>query len=194
MQKRLSRGHKKNSVPLHPLDTTRPACYNPAMLVALTGFRGAGKTTVGSVLAGKLGLDFIDMDSEIERREKETVASIFENRGEAAFRHMETGLAAELSERDNLVVATGGGVVTSEEARETLLNKAVVVYLEADAETLHTRIAADEKTPHTRPVLAEGVDERKPLYESTCSFAVDTSNMTPGQTAARIMEMLKDYR
>ena len=164
------------------------------MLVALTGFRGAGKTTVGYILAGKLGLDFIDMDSEIERMENETVTSIFENRGEAAFRKMETGLAAELSERDNLVVATGGGVVTSEEARETLLNKAVVVYLEADAETLHARIAADEKTPHTRPALAGGANERTPLYEFACGFAVDTANMTPGETAARIMEMLKDYR
>jgi shikimate kinase len=79
--------------------------------IVLTGFMGAGKTAIGRVVAEKLGREFVDMDAEIEARAGRSIARIFREEGESAFRHMEAMLCAELSERQGLVVATGGGAL-----------------------------------------------------------------------------------
>jgi shikimate kinase len=171
------------------------------MLVVLTGMRGAGKTAVGRILAESLGFEFVDMDSEIEREAGKSVAEIFSESGESAFRKMEADLAAELAEKKQCVVASGGGTVASKIARNTLLKNAVVVYLKAGADTLAGRIKGDASSASRRPHLTNAADikselaallaERKRFYESTADYIVDTDARSPREIAAQIEKHIR---
>jgi shikimate kinase / 3-dehydroquinate synthase len=135
--------------------------------VALAGFMGSGKTTVGRLLAERLGRQFIDLDAEIERRAAVTVAQLFSTRGEADFRQLEADLVHEILNRAELsVVALGGGAVISASTRSELRDRAFTVYLEVDPEVAWDRVGGAH-----RP-LAQDVGafhalhrDRQPLYE-----------------------------
>ena len=134
-----------------------PASFpaNPSRII-LTGFMGAGKTTVGALLAERLGWDFVDSDRIVEARAGMTVAEIFEKRGETAFREMEAAAIRDAASADRRVVALGGGALEMAATRDLVagLPDALVVFLDAPLETLLARCAGHADGP-VRPVLAD---------------------------------------
>jgi shikimate kinase len=160
--------------------------------IILTGFMGAGKTTVGALLAERLGWDFVDSDHAVEARAGMTVAEIFERHGEAAFRKMEADAVRETAGREHVVLALGGGALESAATREFLasLSRSRVVFLEAPLETLIDRCAGQADAP-VRPVLrdrerlAARWQARLPLYRKA-HLIVATANRTPVAVADSI--------
>jgi shikimate kinase len=151
--------------------------------VYLVGMMGAGKTTVGRLLARRLKLRFIDCDQELERRCGVKIPLIFEIEGEPGFRARESQVLAELAALDGVVLGTGGGVVLSEENRRLLAERGTVVYLRATPEDLHERVRHDRN----RPLLAGGDAlarlrelhaQRDALYRATADIVVDTGRQT----------------
>jgi shikimate kinase len=164
--------------------------------IVLTGFMGAGKTTVGAILAERLGWAFVDSDREVEARAGMTVAEIFESHGEAAFRRMEADAVREAAGRERVVLALGGGALESVGTREFLsaLPHGRVVFLEAPLETLVGRCAGQPNAP-VRPILrdrerlAARWQERQPRYREA-HLIVATADCTPATVADCIVREL----
>jgi len=147
---------------------------------------GSGKSTIGKRVSEVLDLQFIDMDEEIERREGRSVRRIFEEDGEEYFRLKEKELLRELVERDNVVVATGGGVVIDPENRE-LLKKEKTLFLYAPPEVLMERV-----TTENRPLLREGKERIREIWERRKQFytefrGIDTSKLNEWETTALVV-------
>lgn len=152
----------------------------------LTGFMGAGKSSVGRLLGKRLGMDSVDLDEAIEARTGETIARLFENRGEEEFRRLETAELEETIRKGGKVVATGGGVLTREENRR-LMEGAVVVNLDAPIDTVLARISGSEDR---RPLLRGGVEKVRELYERRrpLYLAVSLQIATKGKSVGVIVE------
>jgi shikimate kinase len=159
--------------------------------IFLVGLMGAGKTTVGRQLARRLGKEFHDTDHEIERRTGVRVSLIFEIEGEAGFRARETQVVTALTTLDDIVLATGGGVVLDPANRARLKDRGFVIYLRAQVRDLHHRTRHDK----SRPLLAnadplERLEElhrtRDPLYREVADLIVDTGR----QSATTLVEQL----
>jgi shikimate kinase len=152
------------------------------MRIFLIGYRGTGKSTVARLLAEKLGLEAIDADHELERRAGKTIRAMFADDGEKAFRDLESKLLAEFGRRDDVVIATGGGVILRPENR-AILKTGQVVWLTAPAEVLWQRMCSDESTRERRPDLAQGglaeVEQmlrvREPLYRECADKTYDAT-------------------
>src|SRR5919202_1104292 len=156
---------------------------SPRANLFLIGMMGAGKTTVGRLLARRLKLGFFDSDHEIERRCGVKVPVIFEIEGEAGFRSRETQTLAELTALEGIVLATGGGAVLAEENRRHLAARGTVVYLCARPEDLFERVRQDRNrpllaTPDPLARLRELHAERDPLYRSIADLVVDTGRQS----------------
>jgi shikimate kinase len=148
--------------------------------IYLVGMMGAGKSTVGRLLARRLKLRFYDSDHEIERRCGVKIPVIFEIEGEAGFRSREIQVVAELTVLSSIVLATGGGAVLAPENRERLAEHGTVVYLRARPEDLYERIRHDRNRPllATADPLArlhEIYTVRDPLYREIADLVIDTS-------------------
>ena len=163
----------------------------------LVGMMGAGKTTVGRLLARKLKLRFLDSDEEIERRCGVKVPLIFEIEGEAGFRARESQVLMELTRLEDVVLATGGGAVLAEENRRLLAAEGTVVYLRARPEDLYERVRHDRN----RPLLATGdplarlrelYAERDPLYRQVADIVVDTGRQTVQALARGLIDQLAE--
>jgi shikimate kinase len=163
--------------------------------VYLVGMMGAGKTTVGRLLARRLKLRVIDADQELERRCGVKVPLIFDIEGEAGFRAREAQLLAELTALDGVVLGTGGGAVLAEENRRSLAERGTVVYLRATPEDLYERVKHDRN----RPLLAtddplarlrELHAQRDPLYRGIADLVVDTGRQTVLALARELIEKL----
>jgi 3-dehydroquinate synthase len=165
------------------------------MKIVLTGFMGTGKTSVGRELSGKLGYEFIDTDVLIEEREDMPISMIFKNKGEDYFRRMEQETVAEISQKMNVVIATGGGVIKNKQNVKALADKGIIVWLKADPEIILKRVMAEGgKRPllEVEEPLAEInklLSERLELYRQA-DTSVDTNYITPEETAGEIIEML----
>ena len=129
------------------------------MKTILIGFMGTGKTSVGKLLSSKLNTKFIDMDNEIEKREQKTISNIFKDCGEDYFRQLESNLLKELLKEDNIVISTGGGIITKQENIELLKEEKRVIFLDASAEKIQRNVS---KEIDTRPLLKES----KNIYET----------------------------
>jgi len=163
--------------------------------VFLVGLMGAGKTSVGKLLARRLDKTFYDCDHEIERATGVKVAVIFEIEGEAGFRAREEKMLAELAARRDIVLATGGGAVLSAANRQRLADNGVVVYLRAAATDLWSRTRHDRNRPllNTADPLArlqQLYDERDPLYREVADIIVDTGDQSLGNLASRVETQL----
>ena len=166
--------------------------------VILTGFMGAGKTTVGRALAERLRWTFVDADDRVEARAGMRIAEIFERQGEARFREMEAAAIGEAGRSERLVLALGGGAVEAADTRAFLasLPDTLIVFLDAPLETLLGRCAAQADGP-VRPVLRdkerlkERWSARLPFYRGA-HLTVDTSGETAEAVAERILEELKE--
>lgn len=165
------------------------------MKIVLTGFMGTGKTSVGRELGRKLGYGFIDTDVLIEEREGRPISLIFKESGEEYFRNLEQATVEEVSKRNNVVIATGGGVIKNRENVKNLGRGGIMVWLKADAEMILRRVMTEGGK---RPLLdvdepLEEINkllkERMPLYEQA-DTSVDTNYITPEETAHEIIERL----
>jgi shikimate kinase len=155
--------------------------------IALVGFRCTGKTLVGTALAERTGLTFHDADVVIEQRAGKTIARIFEDDGEPAFRAMELDVTAELCARTGVIVATGGGAVMNPANVESIRKNCFSVLLKADAETILRRMSDDPETERMRPALTD-LDRRREIehllevradaYRSAADIEIDTSSLS----------------
>ncbi len=166
------------------------------MLLTLIGYRATGKTTIAQLLAEQFGWDWVDADVEIERRAGKSIAEIFANDGEPAFRDLEAQVIADLCRRDRLVLATGGGAPMREESRRAMRDGGKVIWLRASPETIHARITGDATTADRRPNLTNqgGLQEiielltrREPIYRETAQREIVTDARTPEAIAAEIV-------
>jgi shikimate kinase len=167
--------------------------------IFLVGLMGAGKTSVGRLLARRLGKTFYDCDHEIERATGVRVAVIFEIEGEAGFRARETKALAELVKCENIVLATGGGAVLSAENRRLLAESGTVVYLRAAAADLWGRTRHDKSRPLLKTAdplarLQQLFDERDPLYRGTADIIVDTGDQSLGSLVHKLEHQLLLHR
>ncbi len=162
------------------------------MIVYLVGMPGSGKSTVGKELAGRLGVLFVDLDEEIERREGRTVPEIFASGGEAAFRALEAAELVRAGTRDPSVVACGGGVVLEPANRITLRNTGTCVFLDLPIEELRARVHPGVERPliHEEGDLERLLEAREPLYREFAAHVVDGRG-DPGQVADAIVEEMR---
>jgi shikimate kinase len=165
--------------------------------IFLVGLMGAGKTTVGRLLARRLKLRFFDTDVEIERRCGVKIPVIFEIEGEAGFRLREQQVIAELTALEGIVLATGGGAVLAADSRRHLAARGTVVYLNARAEDLYLRVRHDRN----RPLLATADPltrlrqlhaERDVLYRGVADLVVDTGAQSVPLLARGLIDKLEE--
>ncbi|MDD7428413.1 MAG: shikimate kinase [Oscillospiraceae bacterium] len=164
------------------------------MTVFLCGFMGCGKSTVGRELAALMDKPFTDMDSYIEKKAGMSIPEIFAEKGEKAFRTMETSAVKELAASDE-VVACGGGAMLKSENAEAAAAGGIVVYLDADYETCYKRISGDKNRPivmaNTKESLEGIYNDRKALYTANSQISIKAEG-TPAQIAERIREAVSD--
>jgi len=165
--------------------------------VFLVGLMGAGKTTVGRLLARRLGFDFLDSDLEIEARCGVKIPVIFEIEGEAGFRDREEAMIAELTARPRIVLATGGGSILREQSRTHLAARGVVVYLCARPADLYLRIRNDRNrpllaTPDPLKTLEVLFEQRDPLYREVADVVVETGRQGTQLLLKQVISVLSE--
>jgi shikimate kinase len=166
---------------------------NTPVRIILTGFMGSGKSTVGPMVAGRLGWRFIDVDDVIEAESGTTIAQIFREKGESAFRDFEHATIARLVLENNLVLALGGGAVEREDTRDLLLNSpgTLLIHLEVELQTTLVRCRGTEAT---RPVLADQAnlaaryERRLPLYR-TAHVSILSDEKTPEEVVEAVLAL-----
>lgn len=158
--------------------------------VVLIGMMGAGKTTVGRIVAARLGLPHFDSDAQVEARTGATVAELFARHGEAEFRRQESAVLVEALSGPPAVISAAGGTVLAEENRQALSNARLVVWLRATLTTLVARVGSGEG----RPLLGEGPEptlrrlltERERFYLECADLVVDVDDLSGEQVAEQI--------
>ncbi len=163
--------------------------------IFFVGLMGAGKTTVGKHLAKSLEMDFYDTDFEIEKRSGVRVSTIFEMEGESGFRKREAAMIDELTQKQNIVLATGGGAVISPENRQLLASRGMVIYLRANVHDLLMRTRFDRNRPllqntNAQAKLEQLFQERDPLYREVAHLIVDTGNQPVANIVHKIEELI----
>ncbi len=140
--------------------------------IVLIGMSGAGKTTIGKILAEKLNKDFVDTDEIIENDEKRKIKDIFANEGEVFFRNLETKCAKKVGRLKNVIISTGGGMILKEENMDALKQSGIVIYLKRSVESIKKSMDTSN-----RPLLKDGLSklyemekQRKELYEKYADF------------------------
>jgi shikimate kinase len=168
--------------------------------VFLMGYRGTGKTTVARLLAERLEYDWVDADDQVERLAGKSIAAIFADQGEQAFRDLEAHVVADLCSRRRLVVALGGGAVLREANRAAICQAGPVVWLTAGVDTIARRMGADRSTTSRRPNLTRAgvmaeietvLTQREPIYRACATFEVDTDTKTPAEIADLVLARLE---
>jgi shikimate kinase len=161
-------------------------------VIVLVGFMGAGKSTVGRVLATRLGVPFQDSDLVIEERAGRPVSQIFAEDGEPAFRDLEHKVIADLLNGTDCVLALGGGAVQRADTRD-LLSDVPVVYLRVSYAEAMRRVGGDQGRPMlARPDVAALHAERDPVYATVATVTIDAGTSTPEVIARDILTMFSD--
>jgi shikimate kinase len=164
--------------------------------IYLVGPMGAGKSTIGRVLAAELQLSFRDSDKVIEDRTGADIPWIFDMEGEEGFRDRESAVLEELSKGQDVVIATGGGIILRPNNREIMKSSGYVCYLTASIEQLVERTARDKKRPllqveNPRQKIIDLVALRDPLYLETADFVINTDRRSPKLVAQEISALIK---
>ena len=161
--------------------------------IVLVGVPGAGKTTVGKLLAKNMGRDFFDSDQVIESRAGKSVSDIFTQDGEPAFRKLEHDVIVELLDSSNVVLALGGGSLGNDETRAKV-KKATTVWLVTGLAQAVDRVGMNRNRPlllgNVRGQLADLMTAREPLYKEVAAIAVDTSKLIPSEVVTEIVSEL----
>lgn len=165
--------------------------------IFLIGLMGAGKTTVGRALARERGLSFVDSDHEIVARCGVSIPTIFEIEGEAGFRRREAAMIDELTQRQGIVLATGGGAVLDPDNRQRLKTRGTVVYLHALPHELWLRTRHDRNRPLLQTAdplkkLQELYAVRHPLYLETAHIVLDTGRQSVSSLVAKLQRCLAE--
>ncbi len=163
--------------------------------IFLVGLMGAGKTSVGKMLARRLQKEFLDADAEVERATGVKIPVIFEIEGESGFRAREEKMIARLTERPDIVLATGGGAVISAENRKLLRSRGRVIYLRAAPEDLWRRTRRDRNRPLLQTAdpltrLRDLHQQRDPLYREVAELIVDTGSQSVSVLTSQIQQLL----
>lgn len=168
------------------------------MIITLIGYRGCGKSSVGPILAERIGCSFFDSDSLVERKAEKSIAAIFADEGEAAFRQLESEVLEDLLETPPAVIGSGGGAILADINRDRMREAGPVVWLRASPETLATRIAADDVSKkNERPSLtgksvseevADVLKVRLPLYQAAAIITIDVDTGTPEEITDQIFD------
>jgi shikimate kinase len=161
--------------------------------IVLVGVPGAGKTTVGKLLARELNVNFFDSDQVIESRAGKSVSDIFTQDGEPAFRKLEHDIVCELLQTDEAVLALGGGSLGNDDTRSQV-SKAKVVWLIAGLAQAVDRVGMNRNRPlllgNVRGQLADLMAAREPLYKEVATIAIDTSKLIPSEVVQAITDDL----
>lgn len=162
--------------------------------IILCGFMGCGKSTVGALLAKKNGMAFVDLDSYIEKKEGKTISEIFSDSGEAYFRALEREASKDLSAKNGLVIAAGGGTLTFQENVDVLRENGKIVLLDIPVEVVAQRLVGDTTRPLlNRPdrdeAMKELYEKRLPVYRKAADVIID-GNQSPLQVCMEIMSIL----
>ncbi|MDO6567835.1 shikimate kinase AroK [Alteromonas sp. 1_MG-2023] len=160
--------------------------------IFLVGPMGAGKSTIGRHLADELHLDFYDSDQEIERRSGADIAWIFDLEGEDGFRAREENIINDLTDKQGIVLATGGGSIVTKAVRNRLSARGIVVYLQTTIDKQVARTQRDKRRPllqndDPEQVLRDLADLRNPLYEEVADYVVDTDDQSARAVANQII-------
>ena len=164
--------------------------------IALIGFMGSGKSTIGKRLARRLQREFIETDRLIEQRARMPINGIFQERGEPGFRDLEEGVIKDVAATaQNAVIACGGGIVLRQANIDLLKKSSFVVYLETDTSTLQHRLVVGRKRPLlNRPdrdrVIGDLHEARRPLYQAAADLTVKTGNRPFAAVISEIVEKL----
>lgn len=169
----------------------------------LTGFRGTGKTSVGAVLAKKLGRSIIDLDQVIEANAGKSIREIFDEGGEPLFRKLELEALTVASENEPSVISLGGGAILRAENREILSQTGCCFWLDADAETIAERINNDSTSANRRPALTsleqkeeirQLLAKRRDLYDQSSDHRIETNGRSIDEVANEILELLPSLK
>ena len=173
------------------------------MNIYLIGFRCTGKTSVGKIIAQKLGMGFIDADDELVKQQGVTITDMVDKHGWDYFRDKESDVIKELSEMDNTVVATGGGVILNKTNVECMKRSGIVVWLKANPETIEQRMLQDTKTDESRPSLTskgiigeiqQTIEERTPLYTHAMEIYITTDDIGIEDVADNIIVKIQTLK
>ena len=182
-------------------------CGIAEKVISLAGFMGCGKSTVGKILASRLGADFYDLDTLIEQNAGMTIPEIFTSQGEEAFRRMETQTLETFLEtmtNRRAVLSLGGGTLTTERSRQLLQGRALCIYLKASEDTLVRNLSGQADG---RPMLEGAHDEaalrarikslmarRSSIYEAAATHTIQVDALSPDSIAASILSLLPSSR
>jgi len=160
--------------------------------IVLIGFMGTGKTVTGRVIAERTGMELVDMDSIIEERAGKPISDIFATDGEPAFRRMERELARELSQREGLIISTGGGIILNPDNTADLEKTGLTVCLTASPETIFQRLENDTTRPllsgDKKEQISDLLETRKPLYDAI-AHQIDGDRLDPEGRADAILKL-----
>ena len=160
--------------------------------IFLVGPMGAGKSTIGRHLADELHLEFFDSDQEIEKRTGADISWIFDLEGEDGFRKREETVINDLTDKQGIVLATGGGSIITKAVRNRLSARGIVVYLQTTIEKQVARTQRDKRRPLLQKddpeiVLRQLAEQRNPLYEEVADYVVDTDDQSARSVANQII-------
>jgi len=177
----------------------------PVPRIYLTGFMGSGKSTVGPLVADQLGYRFVDMDERVEAVAGRPISALFTERGEATFRALETAVLAQVVGEDRVVIATGGGALSSDGTMAMAKEDGCVVYLRVSPETLYQRLRASVGRPMLLgedgkaldgPSLQERISailDRRLRYYEQADAVIDAEHSTPPDVAAATVRAVMDH-
>ena len=164
--------------------------------IYLVGSMGSGKSTVGRLLAKKMGLPYFDLDKLIENQEKMSITDIFQKHNEKYFRDLESVTLKQYSEESNFVISTGGGCVLRDQ-NLCILREGLVIYLKISIETQYERVKNRTHRPLlnnlTKDTLVQLDKERGPLYSDISNIEVDVSNLNKEDVSSIIIKELESY-
>ncbi len=163
--------------------------------IYLVGFMGCGKSAVAQELGGQTGLNVIDTDAEIVMREGMEISKIFADRGESAFRVIETNVLKEVSKKGGNIISCGGGIILRDENITVMKRHGIVILLTAEPETIYGRICNDDKRPLLHDDMSvkhisDMLGERRSLYEKAADIIIKTDSMTVNEIVLKIGELI----
>jgi shikimate kinase len=170
------------------------------MNIVLIGYRGAGKSAVGRKLASRTGSGFVDTDDLVEERQGASIRDIVASCGWDHFRAVEKKIVEEISRKDNLIIAPGGGAVLDPENVRALKKNGLIIWLKADRQVLCNRITQDSRTIDSRPTLTGkgAVEEfgevmvvRNPFYQAAADAEIDTESLDVEEVAEAVLSAIR---
>ncbi len=171
------------------------------MNIVLIGYRGSGKSTVGSKLAARLKRKFVDTDDLIEERQRIPITDIVKSRGWDYFRKLEKSVIKEISKADHMIIAPGGGAVVDPDNVKALRRNGFIIWLKANSQTLFKRMNEDPETHRRRPTLTgkgtfeeieETISLRERFYEEASEVQIDTSALAVGAVVEGILVVVRE--